>query len=198
MSQVNWFNWNVPDTTSLYIRGWMQMVFYYHMIYSPKTNNQGKTLEYIHTTAITIYIRVTITISQYYVLCAWWVLDVTSSPSGSPPGSPMDILSPQLLQINCSSCSRWVGQVPPPPPTHGDLISLRVHALPHLPVRYMKACQLDARLCLRSFLTEKDSSVFNSGLSTMIQEYLMWHKIIHSICSWVPIYPSALMLFLNA
>jgi hypothetical protein len=39
----------VPDTTWLYIRGSMQMVFYYHMIYSPETNNESKTLDYIHT-----------------------------------------------------------------------------------------------------------------------------------------------------
>jgi hypothetical protein len=34
---------SVPDATFVFIRGWMQMAFYYHMIYSPKTNNQGKT-----------------------------------------------------------------------------------------------------------------------------------------------------------
>ncbi len=115
MSRVNWFNWNVPDTTSLYIRGWMQMVFYYHMIYSPETNNQGKTLDYIHTTANTIYNRAMITISHCYVFCAWWVVDVASSPSGSPPGSPMVVLSPLLLQINCLSCSPLGGPGPPYP-----------------------------------------------------------------------------------
>ncbi len=34
----------VPDATFVYIRGWIQMVFYYHIIYCPETNNQHKTL----------------------------------------------------------------------------------------------------------------------------------------------------------
>ncbi len=39
---------SVPDATLVYIRGWLQMVFYYHMIYSPETNNQGKTSGYVY------------------------------------------------------------------------------------------------------------------------------------------------------
>ncbi len=31
----------------------------------------------------------------------------------------------------------WAGQAPPPPPTHGDSISLRIHALPHSRVQYI-------------------------------------------------------------
>jgi hypothetical protein len=42
-------------------------------------------------------------------------------------------LSPPLLQINCLSGSPLGGSGPP---SHGDPISLRVHALPHIPVRY--------------------------------------------------------------
>ncbi len=95
----------VPDATRVYITGWMQMVFYYYMIYSPDTNNQGKTSGYIHTIVATLYLQNNGHYSQYCVLCAWWDLDVALDPSCCPPGSPMGVLSPPLLQINCLSCS---------------------------------------------------------------------------------------------
>jgi hypothetical protein len=38
----------VPDTVFLYTRGWMQMVFYYHMIYSPETDRQIKHRSWLH------------------------------------------------------------------------------------------------------------------------------------------------------
>ncbi len=102
----------MPDATVVYIRGWMQMVFYYHMIYSPETDNQCKTLVTITITIYT-YNEVRTAVSQCHILCAWWVLDVASSQSSCPPSSPMDVLSPSLLQTNCLSCSPLGGPGPP-------------------------------------------------------------------------------------
>jgi hypothetical protein len=100
-------------TRPVYIRGLMQMVYYYHMIYSPETNNQGKTSGYIHTIVATIYVQNNGHYSQYYILRAWWVLDVALDPSCCPPGSPMGVLSPPILQINCFSCPSLGGPGPP-------------------------------------------------------------------------------------
>jgi hypothetical protein len=93
------------------------MVFYYHMIYSPETNNQGKTSDYIRTIIVTIYNKTMVTASQYYVLCACLVLDVALDPSCSHPSSPMGVSPPPLLQINCLSCSLPGGPGPPSAPS---------------------------------------------------------------------------------
>jgi hypothetical protein len=75
--------------------------------------------------------------AQCYILCAWWSLDVASSPSGCPSGSPMDVLPLPLLQTDYLSCSPQGGPGPPLRPlTHGDPISLWVYALLLPPVRY--------------------------------------------------------------
>jgi hypothetical protein len=97
----------------------MQMVFYYLMIYSPETNNQGKIMDYTFITSRNWchYIHVeNVANSQCYILCAWWVLDVASDPSCCPPGSPMGVSSPPLLQINCLSCSPLGGPGSPSAP----------------------------------------------------------------------------------
>ncbi len=49
-------------------RGWMQMVFYYHMIYSPEINRQSKTLHVI--TIINDITGQCTQCTQWYVLCA--------------------------------------------------------------------------------------------------------------------------------
>jgi hypothetical protein len=54
---------------------------------------------------------------QCYMLCAWWGLDVTSSPSSCPFGSPMDVLPPALLQTDCLSYSLLGGPGPPSAPS---------------------------------------------------------------------------------
>jgi hypothetical protein len=51
-----------------------------------------------------------------YILCAWWGLDVASSLSCCPSGSPMDVLPLPLLQADCLSYSPLGGPGPPSTP----------------------------------------------------------------------------------
>ncbi len=74
------------------------------------------TVRHLILFTFTIYNEARTAVSQRYKLCAWWVLDVTSSPSGCPPGSPMDVLPLPLLQINCFSCYPLGGPGPPSAP----------------------------------------------------------------------------------
>jgi hypothetical protein len=53
----------VPDVTVLYIRGWMQMVFYCHMIYSPETK-QNKMVRYLNMVPWTLLL---FTYKWYYL-----------------------------------------------------------------------------------------------------------------------------------
>jgi hypothetical protein len=104
----------VPEATSVFIRGWMQMVSYYHMIYSPATNNQGKTSDNIYMFVDTTHIQnnshlihnITYSVHDGFLMPHW-------NPSCYPPGSPMGVPPPPLLQINCLSCSSQGGPGPP-------------------------------------------------------------------------------------
>jgi hypothetical protein len=106
----------VANATLVYIRGWMQMVFYYHMIYSPEINNLSKILGYIHTFVITIYNRA---IGHYFTilrtLCmmsSWRRIGPVFLYSLFPRGSlASSTTADQLLILFPTGWAR-----PPPPP----------------------------------------------------------------------------------
>ncbi len=109
---------------------------YYRMINSPET-----VIKVRHRITFTQLLlnttRAMVTASQYYVLCAWWVLDVASDQSCCPPGSPMEVLPPPPLQINCLSRSPLGGPgTPLPPPFPWWPHFPQVHALTHPSVCY--------------------------------------------------------------
>jgi hypothetical protein len=139
------------------------MAFYYHMIYSPETNNQGKTSDYIYIYYIQRSKGCCFTTLHTLCIC---VLDVASDPSCCSPGSHMDISPLPLLQINCLSCSLTRRTVPPlRPPPHSDPISIRVHALPHLSVCYINLLTTRTESCsdqAEKFITA--SFFYNLGL----------------------------------
>ncbi len=126
----------VPDATCVYIRGWMQMVFYYHMIYSPETNNQVKTSSSIHTIVV------------YYIQAEWWspLHNITYSVRDEFLMSHRTRLAVLLVPpwesrlLHCCRSTAYL--VPhwarplPRPPLHGDPISLRVHVLTHPSICY--------------------------------------------------------------
>ncbi len=133
-SEVGTLTVIVPEATLVYIRGWMQMAFYYHIIYSPETNNQGKTSDYIYIRYIqqdngcyfmTLH---TLCMMSYWchigpILLSYWF------PHGRLASSTV---ADQLLILFSTG---WVG---PPlcPSPHGDPCSLRVHAHAHLSIYY--------------------------------------------------------------
>ncbi len=75
ISTVLWINLQIGNCarrdSCVHQRMNANVFFYYHMIYSPETNNQGKTSNYIHTIVVKLYTnKATVTIPQYYVtLC---------------------------------------------------------------------------------------------------------------------------------
>jgi hypothetical protein len=89
------------------------MAFYYHTIYSPETNNQDKTSDYIYI--YYIQQRNSRYITKLHTLCMMSSC-CRIGPSCCPPGSPMGVSPLPLLQINCLSCSPQGGPGPPSAP----------------------------------------------------------------------------------
>jgi hypothetical protein len=106
------------------------MVFYCHRIYSSETDNQCKTLVTITATMYikTVIYNVTYSVHDEVLMTHRALLVVLLVPPWA-----------SHLLHRCRSTAylapHWVGQVPPPPSTHGDPISFRVHALPYPLVR---------------------------------------------------------------
>jgi hypothetical protein len=85
------------------------MVFYYHMIYYPETNNQSETLVTLHLLYTMkhglLFHNVTYSVHDEFLMSHLARLVVLLVP-------PMDALSPLLLQINCLSGSPLGGPGP--------------------------------------------------------------------------------------
>jgi hypothetical protein len=111
----------VPDTTVLYISGWMQMV-YCHMIYSPETKyvskQDGEVLNLMWWNIITVYIQNGNYSQWLHTLCTMGP-PCYAGLSSNLLGCSMRVLPPPLLLINCLSCSLPGGPGPPPFPPPG-------------------------------------------------------------------------------
>ncbi len=124
----------MPDATSMYIRGWMQMVFYYHIIYSLETDIKVRHWSQLQILCTIIKDPWFTTSHTLCMMSSWCRIEPVCLSSWLPHGCLVSSTVADQLLILLPT-----GRARPPlrPPTHGDSISLRVHALPHSPVQYI-------------------------------------------------------------
>jgi hypothetical protein len=133
----NWKIWMVvtaPDATLVYIRGWMQMVFYYCTIWFILLKQIIKMRHWSQLQSMRLYNELLYT--TLHTLCmmrSWCCIESVWLSSWLPYGRLVTSAAADWLLILLPT--GWA-RSPLRLPTHGDPISLRVHALLLPRVRY--------------------------------------------------------------
>jgi hypothetical protein len=102
----------VPDTASCTSEDECKWFFYYHMIYSPETNNQNKTLfsiTIIKAKRLTVVHNLTYSMHDEVLMSHRTRLVVLLAP-------PWTSCHSRCCRLTAYLAPHWVGQVPPPPP----------------------------------------------------------------------------------
>jgi hypothetical protein len=115
----------------LYIRGWMHMAFYYHMIYFPETDNQVRHCSWLQSLGYNR--RMCTIIHTLCIMRSWCRIESVLLLFWLPHRRIAASTAVNWLLILFPT--GWAGH-PLRPLIHGDPISLRVHALLLLSARY--------------------------------------------------------------